>query len=158
MTGLISTVLLRHFVSTNGHFSHMNGGNNSYSNTNTTGSGRSAKIQHQHSQTSCDDKKEDLNVLFKKNGSNTIKYKKESDYGVHRRNSRDKDDIHLNRRSNDFHHRRDKDEFASNRDRVRDNDIEPWLEVGYVSLGPIILESASALPIPEHCLHLVQHK
>lgn len=157
VTGLISTVLLRHFVSTNGHFSHMNGGNNSYSNTNTTGSGRSAKVQHQHSQASCDEKKEDLNVLFKKDSSNPIKYKKESDYGVHRRGSRDKDDIHLNRRSNDFYHRREKEEFSSYRERVKDLDAEPWLEVGCVSLGPIVLESASALPIPEHCLHLVQH-
>lgn len=27
-----------------------------------------------------------------------------------------------------------------------------------VSFGPVVFESASALPIPEHCLHLVQHK
>lgn len=158
VTGLISTVLLRQFVSTNGHFSHMTGANNSYSNTNTTGSGRSTKVQHQHSQNSCDEKKEDLNVLFKKDSSNPIKYKKESDYGVHRRGSRDKDDIHLNRRSNDFHYRREKDEHSSYRDRVKDLDTEPWLEVGCISLGPIVLESASALPIPEHSLHLVQHK
>lgn len=160
---MISTVLLRQFVSTNGHFSHVNGGNNSYSNTNTTGSGRSAKAQQQHSQSgSSEEKKEDLNVLFKKDSLNPIKYKKESDYGVHRRGSRDKEDIHLNRRSNDFHHRREKEEFSSshsaNREKVRDVDSEPWLEVGCVSLGPIVLESASALPIPEHCLHLVQHK
>lgn len=158
MTGLISTILLRQFVSTNGHFSHLNGGTNSYSNTNTTGSGRSTKIQQQHSQISCDDKKEDLNVLFKKDGSNSIKYKKESDYGVHRRGSREKDDIHANRRNTDSHHRRDKDESTANRDRLRDGDTEPWLEVGCISLGPIVLESASTLPIPEHCLHLVQHK
>lgn len=38
ITGLISTILLRHFVSTSGHFSNVNGANgaNSYSNTNTT--------------------------------------------------------------------------------------------------------------------------
>lgn len=149
VTGLISTILLRQFVSTNGHFSHANGGNNSYSNTNTTGSGRSAKIQHQPSQASCEEKKEDLNVLFKKDGPNTIKYKKESDYGVNRRGSRDKDDIQANRRANDSHHRREKEEGAS---------YEPFLEVGCVSFGPIVLESASTLPIPEHCLHLVQHK
>lgn len=138
-------------MSTNGHFSHTHNGNSSYSNTNTTGSGRSAKLQHQHSQTSADEKKEDLNILFKKDAA-SVKYKKESDYGVHRRGSRD----------NDFHHRRDKEEFSSmhsaSREKNRELDVEPWLEVGCISFGPVVLESASALPIPEHSLHLVQHK
>lgn len=152
VTGLISTILIRHFVSTNGHFSQPNNGNSSYSNTNTTGSGRSAKIQHQHSQTSADEKKEDLNILFKKDAA-SVKYKKESDYGVHhRRGSRD----------NDFHHRREKEEFSSmhssSREKNKEQDVEPWLEVGCISFGPVVLESASALPIPEHSLHLVQHK
>ena len=34
---------------------------------------------------------------------------------------------------------------------------EPWLEVGCVAFGPVIIEAATALPIPEHCLHLVQN-
>lgn len=40
VTGLISTILVRHFVSTSGHFSNVHagaGGVHSYSNTNTTG-------------------------------------------------------------------------------------------------------------------------
>lgn len=136
VTGLISTVLVRHFVSTNGHFVHTNNGSNSYSNTNTTSSGRSAKVQHQHSQISCDEKREDLNVLVKKDNTNAVKYKRESDYGVHRRGSRDKEEISSHRRSreNDFHHRREKDEFSSmhssGRDKVKDSENEPWLEVG----------------------------
>lgn len=136
VTGLISTVLVRHFVSTNGHFVHTNNGSNSYSNTNTTGSGRSAKVQHQHSQNSNDEKREDLNVLVKKDNTNAVKYKKESDYGVHRRGSRDKDELSAHRRSreNDFHHRREKDEFSSmhssGREKVKDPENEPWLEVG----------------------------
>uniref|UniRef100_A0A182PCZ3 Bridge-like lipid transfer protein family member 1 C-terminal domain-containing protein n=1 Tax=Anopheles epiroticus TaxID=199890 RepID=A0A182PCZ3_9DIPT len=60
------------------------------------------------------------------------------------------------------HYRRDKEDpyasIHSARNSGRDIDSnEPWLEVGCVSLGPIIIEAASALPIPEHCLHLVQH-
>lgn len=148
VTGLISTVLIRHFVATNGQFGQATSGS---SNTNTTGSGRSAKVQHQISQTSTDEKREDLNYLVKKDTTNPLKYKKESDYGVHRRGSRE----------SDFHHRRDKEEFSSvhssSRDRYKDSDCEQWLEVGCVSFGPVVLESASALPIPEHCLHLVQH-
>lgn len=132
VTGLISTVLIRQFVSTNGHFGHTNNGSSSFSNTNTTGSGRSVKVQHQNS----DDKREDLNILVKKDASTAVKYKKESDYGVHRRGSRDKDDLHAHRRSrdNDFHHRREKDEFSSihssGRDKLKDPENEPWLEVG----------------------------
>lgn len=165
VTGLISTILIRHFVSTNGHFTHPHNGNSSYSNTNTTGSGRSAKMQHQQSQTSADEKKEDLNILFKKDAGTSAKYKKESDYGVHRRGSRgDKDDGHTHRRSreNEFHHRREKDDFSSmhssGREKVKEFEHEPWLEVGCISFGPVVIEAASALPIPEHCLHLVQHK
>ncbi|KAH0953833.1 hypothetical protein HN011_011903 [Eciton burchellii] len=33
-----------------------------------------------------------------------------------------------------------------------------WLEVGSVSLGPVILEAAISLPTPEHNMHLVQNK
>lgn len=149
-------------MSTNGHYSHHHNGNSSYSNTNTTGSGRSAKMQQQQAQSNLDEKKEDLNILFKKDSA-SVKYKKESDYGVlHRRGSRDDEHGHRRSRENDFHHRRDKDEYSSmhssSREKNRDQDAEPWLEVGCVQFGPVILEAASALPIPEHCLHLVQHK
>lgn len=139
VTALISTVLVRHFVSTNGHFTQTNNGSSSYSNTNTTGSGRSSKLAQQQSQNNCDDKREDLNILVKKDASNSAKYKKESDYGIigsHRRGSRDKEDTHSHRRSrdNDFHHRRDRDEFSSmhssGREKLRETEVDPWLEVG----------------------------
>ncbi len=159
----MSTVLLRHFISTSGHFTPAGSGTavNSYSNTNTTGSGRSAKLQHQNSKS--DEKKEDLNVLFKRDDVNAIKFKRESDYGTYRRNSKEKDEHNFRRsRESDFHHRRDdiySSVYSSNREKNRvEVDTEPWLEVGCVSLGPIIVESADALPIPEHKLHLVQHK
>lgn len=137
VTALISTVLVRHFVSTNGHFSQTNNGSSSYSNTNTTGSGRSSKVPHQ--QANMDDKREDLNILVKKDASTSVKYKKESDYGFigsHRRGSRDKDDGHSHRRSRDgdFHHRRDRDEYSSvhssGREKGKDSETDPWLEVG----------------------------
>lgn len=35
---------------------------------------------------------------------------------------------------------------------------ELWLEVGSVSLGPLVVEAAMSLAIPEHNLHLVQHR
>lgn len=139
VTALISTVLIRHFVSTNGHFSQANNGSSSYSNTNTTGSGRSSKVPQPHSQNNSDEKREDLNILVKKDAASSVKYKKESDYGFiaggHRRGSRDKDDVHSHRRSrDDFHHRRERDEFSSmhssGRDKIRDTETDPWLEVG----------------------------
>lgn len=138
VTALISTVLVRHFVSTNGHFTQTNNGSSSYSNTNTTGSGRSSKVAQHHSQSNPDEKREDLNVLVKKDAGNSVKYKKESDYGFigsHRRGSRDKDDGHAHRRSrDDFHYRRERDEFSSvhssGREKVKESDTDPWLEVG----------------------------
>lgn len=164
-------------MSTSGHFSNINsgvtGGANSYSNTNTTGSRRSGKLHHQSSK-SDESKKDDLNVLFNKRStddttSGTAKYKRESDY--YRRGSRDRDDCgsatgvsaRRSRDSDYSHYRRTGGGVAPpTADEVhkaaKELDTEPWLEVGCVSLGPIIVESASALPIPEHCLHLVQHK
>ncbi|GAB0095271.1 Protein KIAA1109 [Sergentomyia squamirostris] len=164
ITGLLPTVLLRQFVSTGGHFSHTNG--NSHSNTNTTGSGRSSKLQTHyqiqgHSGEKAE-KKEDLNVLFKRDDHN--KSKKDSDHGIHRKESREKEDLHSSRRyrDSDHYYKREKEDayasvYSSVRDRNKELDQDPWLEVGCVSLGPIIIEAASALPIPEHCLHLVQH-
>jgi hypothetical protein len=35
---------------------------------------------------------------------------------------------------------------------------ELWLEVGSISLGPLVIEAAMSLPAPEHNLHLVQHR
>lgn len=160
ITALIPNILIRHFVSTSGHFSQNSG--NSQSNTNTTGSGKSGKFQHQNSKTS-EDKKEDLNLLVKRDeaSSNVIKTKKESEYGLYRKGSKEKDDsLGSQRRSRDeSHFRRDRDDiYASiHRNREAVEVIEPWLEVGCVALGPVIIEAATALPIPEHCLHLVQN-
>jgi hypothetical protein len=35
---------------------------------------------------------------------------------------------------------------------------ELWLEVGSVTLGPLLVEAAMSLSTPEHNLHLVQHR
>ncbi|EAT39350.1 AAEL008845-PA, partial [Aedes aegypti] len=137
VTGLIPTILLRQFVSTGGHFSHSNG--NSHSNTNTTGSNRSAKIRHQNSLKHESDQKDDTNPLYKRGDDAGTKPKKSDHF------RREKEEIYASIHS-------------TNRNSNRDIDsTEPWLEVGCLSLGPVIIEAASALPIPEHCLHLVQH-
>ncbi|KAL7044402.1 hypothetical protein ACKWTF_001906 [Chironomus riparius] len=160
ITVLVPNVLLRHFVSTGGHYTQFNG--NSHSNTNTTGSGRSAKLYSQASKS--DEKKEDLNLLVKRGDEASIIAKKENEYGLYRRGSKDKDQDTIYgslRRSRDETHFKRDDIYASihSRDKTRDSDSfhEPWLEVGCVSFGPLILETATALPIPEHCLHLVQN-
>jgi len=36
--------------------------------------------------------------------------------------------------------------------------VESWLEVGSISLGPLVIEAAMSLSSPEQSLHLVQHK
>lgn len=163
ITALIPTVLVRNFVSSSGHFNHAHfantAANNSHSNTNTTGSGRSARLHRQSSKP--ENEKEDLNILVNKK-EDAFKCKKETDYGVYRRGSKDKDDsfsTYRRSRESDFQFRRDNDIYASFNCQRRDTDSsEPWLEVGCISFGPIIMEAASALPIPEHCLNLVQHK
>jgi len=160
ITVLVPNVLVRHFVSTGGHYTQFNG--NSHSNTNTTGSGRSAKLHSQASKS--DEKKEDLNLLVKRGDEASIMAKKENEYGLYRRGSKDRDQDTIYgslRRSRDETHFKRDDLYASihSRDKTRDSDSfhEPWLEVGCVSFGPLILETATALPIPEHCLHLVQN-
>lgn len=160
ITIVVPNVLVRHFVSTGGHYTQFNG--NSHSNTNTTGSGRSAKLHSQASRS--DEKKDDLNLLVKRGDEASIMAKKENEYGLFRRGSkdRDQDTIYgsLRRSRDDSHFKRD-EIYSSihSRDKTRDSDSfhEPWLEVGCVSFGPLILETATALPIPEHCLHLVQN-
>ncbi|KAG7214078.1 hypothetical protein KM043_001440 [Ampulex compressa] len=42
--------------------------------------------------------------------------------------------------------------------RMSGDGSDVWLEVGSVSLGPVVLEAAISLPTPEHNLHLVQNK
>lgn len=168
ITALIPNVLVRHFVSTGGHYTQMiNGGNNSHSNTNTTGSGRSAKLQSQTSKNATisisEDKKDDLNLLVKRGDEASIMAKKENEYGLYRRGSREKDsEIYgsLRRSRDESHFKRGDDLYSSHHSqKTRDSDSfhEPWLEVGCVSFGPLILETATALPIPEHALHIVQN-
>ncbi|XP_049857041.1 transmembrane protein KIAA1109 homolog isoform X4 [Schistocerca gregaria] len=41
---------------------------------------------------------------------------------------------------------------------VDSTSMELWLEVGSVTLGPLIIEAAMSLPTPDHNLHLIQHK
>uniref|UniRef100_A0A182XZU0 Bridge-like lipid transfer protein family member 1 C-terminal domain-containing protein n=1 Tax=Anopheles stephensi TaxID=30069 RepID=A0A182XZU0_ANOST len=199
ITGLVPTILLRQFVSTGGHFSQYSSGN-SHSNTNTTGSSRSAKLHHQNSTKHAPDDgyrkssdetgpmyrrsaMEDGGPMITSTGSGSsggvLKSGRrenavEPPYPQHRKDSKEhRDDPYgsmssrkgRSDRTEDpaIHYRRDnkEDPYASlhsTRNSCRDIDSnEPWLEVGCVSLGPIIIEAASALPIPEHCLHLVQH-
>ncbi|XP_024891805.1 uncharacterized protein KIAA1109-like isoform X13 [Temnothorax curvispinosus] len=42
--------------------------------------------------------------------------------------------------------------------RMSGDGLDIWLEVGSISLGPVVLEAAISLPTPEHNLHLVQNK
>ncbi|XP_043271443.1 transmembrane protein KIAA1109 isoform X4 [Venturia canescens] len=42
--------------------------------------------------------------------------------------------------------------------RMSGDGADIWLEVGSVSIGPVIIEAAISLPTPEHNLHLVQNK
>ena len=162
ITGLIPNILLRHFVSTSGHFGGGHNSGNSHSNTNTTGSGRSAKFQHQNS--TREEKKDDLNLLVKLDeaSAHAIKSKKESEYGLYRKGSKEKDESYSsNRRSRDESHlRRERDDIYASMHQNKNREmevLEAWLEVGCIAFGPVILEAASALPIPEHNLHLVQH-
>uniref|UniRef100_A0A182M138 Fragile site-associated protein C-terminal domain-containing protein n=1 Tax=Anopheles culicifacies TaxID=139723 RepID=A0A182M138_9DIPT len=197
ITGLIPTILLRQFVSTGGHFSQYSSGN-SHSNTNTTGSSRSAKLHHQNStkhvsedtyrktsdetgpiyrRTAMDDGGPMISSTGSGSSAGVLKSGRRDNavdppYPQHRKDSKEhRDDPYgsiSSRKGRDrsddpsIHYRRDKEDpyasLHSARNSGRDIDSnEPWLEVGCVSLGPIILEAASALPIPEHCLHLVQH-
>lgn len=184
VTLLISTILVRNFMSTGHHF---NG--NSHSNTNTTGSGRSAKTHKQQEAIGGGGgfgvggavlgHKDDLNLLFQRDDMSHVKSKRESDYMLHRKESnKERDDNYSGRKTVEGgggaggggHFRRgDRDDIyasmysSSGRSATAANarehePVETWLEVGSLSLGSIIVEAAAALPIPEHQLHLVQHK
>lgn len=184
VTLLISTILLRSFVSSGGHYGQP--GANSQSNTNTTGSGRSAKAGTAgaagHSKSGGetlaeeDDNRDDLSLLFHKEENGSLKCKRESDFLLHRKESKEREENMTAKRGREFvegssggggsgHFRRaaGDDIYAtvnsSGGRGGREFDInEPWLEVGSVSLGSIVVEAASALPIPEHQLHLIQHR
>ncbi|KAF7987765.1 hypothetical protein HCN44_003628 [Aphidius gifuensis] len=47
---------------------------------------------------------------------------------------------------------------SNNNKILNDGSSDIWLEVGSVSLGPVIIEAAISLPTPEHNLHLIQSK
>lgn len=141
ISGLLPSILLRLFMLHAG-----NAPNSSY-NTNTTGSNRSGKLR-----------RADQDSLKSQDVPSSSHY-------AHKPSKRS---------SNSFSQRRDSREEAA-RSKLRDNFADPhaakrtpdptavelcenWVEVGCTSLGPILLEGASALPIPDHELHLVQHK
>ncbi|XP_037958120.1 transmembrane protein KIAA1109 homolog isoform X2 [Teleopsis dalmanni] len=130
ISGLLPSILLRLFILNNGCYSNMT---NSF-NTNTTGSNRSGKIRRSE--------------------QDSVKSE------IHHQQPMTK----VKRSSNSFSQRRDSREEGSRKLREsfsevkRDNEFfENWLEVGCTSFGPILLEGASALPIPNHKLHIVQH-
>ncbi|XP_051858980.1 transmembrane protein KIAA1109 homolog isoform X2 [Drosophila albomicans] len=139
ISGLLPSILLRLFMLHAG-----NAPNSSY-NTNTTGSNRSGKLR-----------RADQDSLKSQDAPSSSHY-------AHKPTSK--------RSSNSFSQRRDSREEGA-RSKLRDNCPDPhaakrtpdvaelsenWVEVGCTSLGPILLEGASALPIPDHELHLVQH-
>lgn len=187
VTLLISTILLRSFMASGGHYGQP--GATSQSNTNTTGSGRSAKNAGQSrksgeaggggEETVVEENRDDLSLLFQRDENGALRCKRESDFLMHRKESKeetyatkratrdgladglfkrggaawhpDRDDIYATVSSSGGGGAggRSVREFEAN---------EPWLEVGSVSLGSIVVEAAAALPIPEHQLHLVQHR
>ncbi|XP_017025561.1 bridge-like lipid transfer protein family member 1 isoform X1 [Drosophila kikkawai] len=134
ISGLLPSILLRLFMlhTTNSSF-----------NTNTTGSNRSGKLR-----------RADQDSLKSQDAAGG------SHYAAHGKAGK--------RSSNSFSRRDSRDEATR---KLRDSFSEPhakrtpetsdlcenWVEVGCTSLGPILLEGASALPIPDHELHLVQH-
>ncbi|XP_055837347.1 bridge-like lipid transfer protein family member 1 isoform X6 [Episyrphus balteatus] len=117
-----------------------------------------------------------LRLFMLNNGCNTsmaTSYSNTNTAGSNRSGKHRKDDsksaepqIKPKRSSNSFSQRRDSKEDGSRKLRDSYSDVkrcseselfENWLEVGCTSLGPILLEGASALPIPDHKLHIVQH-
>ncbi|XP_030565020.1 transmembrane protein KIAA1109 homolog isoform X2 [Drosophila novamexicana] len=139
ISGLLPSILLRLFMLHAG-----NAPNSSY-NTNTTGSNRSGKLRRAD--------------------QDSLKSQDVPSSGHHKAPGG-------KRSSNSFSQRRDSREEAARQSKLRDNVpdanaakrtpetaelCENWVEVGCTSLGPILLEGASALPIPDHELHLVQH-
>lgn len=156
----------------------------SQSNTNTTGSGRSGKggggggggTGHSRreevlTEEGCgQEDRDDLSLLFQRDDNGTLKFKRDSDFVHPRKEGREeREQVHGNsRRSRDDFKRSVGEEMYATVNSssggggvgrgYRDFEAnEPWLEVGSVSFGSIVVEAAAALPIPEHQLHLVQH-
>ncbi|KAH8323336.1 hypothetical protein KR067_005364 [Drosophila pandora] len=134
ISGLLPSILLRLFMlhTTNSSF-----------NTNTTGSNRSGKVRRAQDQDSLKSQEA--------GGSHHAthgKPGKRSSNSFSRRDSREDATRKLRDSFSEAHAKRTPDTAEL---------CENWVEVGCTSLGPILLEGASALPIPDHELHLVQH-
>ncbi|BFF95237.1 transmembrane protein KIAA1109 homolog [Drosophila madeirensis] len=130
ISGLLPSILLRLFM--------LHATTPSY-NTNTTGSNRSGKLRRADQDSL---KSQDHAPPHAKAGG------KRSSNSFSRRDSRDEAT------------RRLRDSFSEPQAKRTPETVdlsENWVEVGCTSLGPILLEGASALPIPDHELHLVQH-
>ncbi|KNC30209.1 hypothetical protein FF38_06938 [Lucilia cuprina] len=139
ISGLLPSILIRLFMLNAGCTSNMT---NSY-NTNTTGSNRSGKIRRADQ----DSVKSEIYHNTHQPAPHQGKSKRSSNSFSQRRDSRDESSRKL------------RDSFSEcRRPLAYDSEFfENWVEVGCTSLGPILLEGASALPIPDHKLHLVQH-
>ncbi|XP_037884226.1 transmembrane protein KIAA1109 isoform X1 [Glossina fuscipes] len=144
ISGLLPSILVRLFMLNAGCITNMT---NSY-NTNTTGSNRSGKIRR----TDQDSVKSEAHQQQQPQPqpqppTHTSKHKRSSNSFSQRRDSKEDSSRKL------------RDSFSEcRRPVVCDNEFfENWVEVGCTSLGPILLEGASALPIPDHKLHIVQH-
>ncbi|XP_059220169.1 bridge-like lipid transfer protein family member 1 isoform X10 [Stomoxys calcitrans] len=137
ISGLLPSISIRLLMLNAGCTPNMT---NSY-NTNTTGSNRSGKLRRAD--------QESVKSDIHHGGSHQAKAKRSSNSFSQRRDSREECSRKL------------RDSFSECRrpnTAVCDSEFfENWVEVGYTSLGPILLEGASALPIPDHKLHLVQH-
>lgn len=114
---------------------------NSY-NTNTTGSNRSGKMRRSEQ----DSIKSESYQQQQSQTQHIGKAKRSSNSFSQRRDSREESN------------RKMRDSFSESKRAYETEFFENWVEVGCTSLGPILLEGASALPIPDHKLHIVQHK
>lgn len=132
ISGLLPSILLRLFMlhTTNSTF-----------NTNTTGSNRSGKLRADQDSLKSQDAGGSHYASHGKTG-------KRSSNSFSRRDSREEATRKLRGSFSETHTKRTPETEIT----------ENWVEVGCTSLGPILLEGASALPIPDHELHLVQHK
>uniref|UniRef100_A0A1I8N1J1 Bridge-like lipid transfer protein family member 1 C-terminal domain-containing protein n=1 Tax=Musca domestica TaxID=7370 RepID=A0A1I8N1J1_MUSDO len=141
ISGLLPSILIRLFMLNAGCTTNMT---NSY-NTNTTGSNRSGKLRRAD--------QESVKSDIHHHGTHPAKGKRSSNSFSQRRDSREESSRKL--RDSFSECRRPN---AGGTTAAYDSEFfENWVEVGCTSLGPILLEGASALPIPDHKLHLVQH-
>ncbi|XP_017486046.1 PREDICTED: uncharacterized protein KIAA1109 [Rhagoletis zephyria] len=133
ISGLLPSILLRVFMNNGSSYSNLT---NSY-NTNTTGSNRSGKMRRSE--------QDSIKSEHKQSQQHICKPKRSSNSFSQRRDSREESNRKL------------RDSFSETKRAVDTEFFENWVEVGCSSLGPILLEGASALPIPDHKLHIVQN-